>query len=342
VPLDFIAKPLEQILVGITHLTNNYGLSIILFTILVRLAISPLNLAQLRSARAMSALQPKLKELQKVHGKDRQQLTQATMALYKDHKVNPMAGCLPLLIQLPVLWGLFNALSSISNNCFDHPGAICTKVFAAQGAHNIYHSSFLWLPNLGHPDPFHVLPIVAGVTQWIQTKMMMQPSTDAQQQQMNQIMQFMPLMIVFFAWQYQSGLALYWVVSTLFSIALQYSVNRSSPNGPWGQLPILGAGKLPPFLGGPPAPPRDPKNVTRTDPQPKPRAERPGPAALPRREALRPTFVDGQSVVQPRGGSSDDGAPPPSNGRTAGGPRPRGPRQGPSRRSGTSTKGVRK
>jgi YidC/Oxa1 family membrane protein insertase len=258
VPLDFIAKPLEHILVAITSATQNYGLSIIIFTILVRLVISPLNLAQLRSAKAMAALSPKLKELQKQHGKDREQLTKATMALYAEHKVNPMAGCLPLIIQLPVLWGLFNALNTLAAPCRGAHGAkaiaLCQVNFASfvGGLRNVplYHSSFLWLPNLGQPDPYHILPIVAGVLQWVQSRMMMQPTTDPQQQQMNQIMQFMPLMIVVFAWNYASGLAVYWVCSTLFSIGLQYFVNRDSPNGPWGQLPILGSGGVPRFLAG--------------------------------------------------------------------------------------------
>lgn len=219
-----VAKPLEAVLAAMTHLIGNYGLSIVLFTLLVRLIISPLNLAQLRSARAMSALSPRIKELQKFYAQDRERLTKETMALYKQYNVNPAAGCLPLLIQLPVLWGLFNALLTFAHS---KPG---------ESIYNpAYHGSFLWLSNLGASDPTHILAILAGVFQWVQTRMMMQKTTDAQQQQMNQIMQFMPLMIILFAWNYPAGLAVYWVTSTTFSIMLQYLITG------WGQLPYLSA-----------------------------------------------------------------------------------------------------
>ncbi len=339
-PLDFIAKPLEQILVAITDATHNYGISIIIFTFLVRLVISPLNLTQLRSAKAMAALSPRLKELQKKHGKDRETLTKATMDLYKEHKVNPMAGCLPLIIQLPVLWGLFNALRSMSQPCY--PNAVCSAAQKALGAHNIYHSAFLWLPNLGNPDPYHILPIVAGIMQWVQSRMMMQPTTDPQQQQMNQIMQFMPLMIVVFAWQYQAGLAVYWVCSTIFSIALQYFVNRDSLNGPWGQLPILGNGSLPAFLVGgnraanaQPAAVRTstsntPATTSQSSTRPTGTTARGRSATVVNRIATQPRV----SREQDGNGATTEGQPP--------GPRPRGPRPTGTRRPGLPAKGVKK
>lgn len=133
------------------------------FTLLVRLIISPLSLTQLRSAKAMAVRSPLIKELQNIYGKDREHLTKATMALYQEHKINLVAGCLPLVIQLPVLWALFNVFTALSNTCY--PLKECSVIAQSIGATNIFHSAFLWLPNLGHADPIHLLPILAGIMQ---------------------------------------------------------------------------------------------------------------------------------------------------------------------------------
>jgi len=236
--IDVIAQPLEHLLVTITMATHNYGLSILLFTLLVRLALAPFNLAQLRSGKVMAALGPHLRDLRERYGADRERLTAETMALYKEHKVSPLSSIVPLLIQLPILWGLYSALTTLNNVCY--PLRACSAAARAIGASNIFHSAFLWIPNLGHPDPLHVLPIAAGVFQWVQSRMMAQPAVDPQMQQMAHALQFVPFIIVFFAWRYQAGLGLYWVCSTVVSIALQYTVYRDAPTGLWGQLPLLG------------------------------------------------------------------------------------------------------
>jgi YidC/Oxa1 family membrane protein insertase len=211
-------KPLYWLIVSLTNFTLNYGLAIILFTIIVRLVLAPLYVAQIRSSKKMMALSPKIKELQKKHGKDRETLTRETMALYKEHNHNPALGCLLPLIQLPILWSLFLVLRDIAN----HPPLL---------HHSLYTADFLWLSNgLGKPDPTHILPIVAGITQWIQQRMMLNPTNDPQQRQMNQIMQFLPLLIVVFAWSYPSGLAIYWVTSNIIMMILQYFI------GGWGSL----------------------------------------------------------------------------------------------------------
>jgi YidC/Oxa1 family membrane protein insertase len=205
-------------------LWGNYGLAIIAFTIFVKLCLLPLTLKQLKSAKAMQALTPKIAELKKTHGDNRAAITQGTMDLYKEHRVNPAAGCLPLLIQFPILIGLYQALYGIAKS-----GQLS--------------AGFLWVGNLGLPDAFWVqnpvthspngwfiFPILAGLGQFVQQRMMMQPSQDPQQKMMNQVMQFMPLMIIYFGATFPAGLGVYWVTSTLFAIVQQYFITG------WGQL----------------------------------------------------------------------------------------------------------
>jgi YidC/Oxa1 family membrane protein insertase len=216
-------RPLHWLIVTLTNATLNYGLAIVLFTIIIRAILAPLYVAQMRSSKKMMELSPKIKELQKRHAKDREALTRETMLLYKEHNHNPAIGCILPLVQLPILWSLFLVLRDIAN----HPPAL---------HHGIYTAGFLWINALGHPDQLHILPIVAGITQWIQQRMMLQPTNDPQQRQMNQIMQFLPLMIVVFAWSYPAGLAVYWVTGNFIMMLMQYFINRDSPYGPWGQL----------------------------------------------------------------------------------------------------------
>ncbi len=223
--LDPIINVLEPVLMWLTHTLHSYGLAIIIFTILVRGALAPLNLRQLKSAKKMSAMGPRIKELQQRHKGDREALTREQMALYKEEGVNPAAGCLPLLLQMPILYSLFFIFQNLKNR----PDLI-------------YHAHFLWF-HLDKPDglfghffigsanaAWGPLPILAAGTQWVQQRMMMQPTSDPQQRSTQQIMQFMPLMIMFFAINYPAGLALYWVTSTTFSIVMQYFITG------WGQL----------------------------------------------------------------------------------------------------------
>ncbi len=288
----------------------NYGIAIILFTIIIRTALSPLYVAQIRSSKKMMALSPRIKELQKKHGKDRETLTRETMALYKEHNHNPALGCLLPLIQLPILWSLFLVLRNLSdprNLIHDH------------GAHpGLSEAHFRWLSTgLGQPDPTHILPIVAGITQWIQQRMMLNPTNDPQQRQMNQIMQFLPLMIVVFAWSYPSGLAVYWVTSNIIMMILQFFI------GGWGSL--WTSPMSIPYADGAtaPTPPtrgdggflarafaaRETPAPTRNGNAPRPEARTAKPAAAePERtaseaEALRATKMDRYAQRHGRGGS---------------------------------------
>lgn len=233
------------------------GIGIILFTLFIRLLLSPLQITQLRNAKAMQKLQPLVADLRKKHSNDKQALSQATMDLYREHGANPAMGCLPTLLQFPILIGLFYALLHLGssptsvNGVIDWAKSACnghtvhswaqwySSCYAVSGAtshpahiYDLFHAQFLWLKDgLGKPDPYYILPLLAGATQWVQSRMMLTRSSDPQQQTMNTMMNFMPLMIIFFATRYASGLSLYWVTSTLIAIAIQYRITG------WGLLP---------------------------------------------------------------------------------------------------------
>lgn len=194
--------------------TGNAGLAIILFTLFIRTLLLPLTLPALRNARRQQELAPRIREIQKRHGKDRAAATQEQMELYRQHGFNPMAGCLPLILQTPIFLALWRAISTLGES------------HQALGG-------FLYLSNVATPDTTHILPIAAGLAQFLQSRMAMPPKkdiVDPQQQQMNQVMQFMPLMVVVFGWNIAAGAVLYWTVSSIFSAVLQFFVTG------WGSL----------------------------------------------------------------------------------------------------------
>src|SRR5215217_5545445 len=205
--VDFLVSVLNSL----TGLFSSAGLGIIAFTIIVKTLMLPLTVKALRSSKAMQELQPKIKELQKKHGNDRQRISQETMALYQQYRVNPMAGCLPMVIQIPIFLGLYNSIMRLSTS----------------GA-GLWDDPFLWLPSLAHPDPLHMLPIVAGLFQFVQTQMMRpanQPkSTDPQQAMMNSVMNIMPLTVVFFGWSFAAGPVLYWATQSVYSVVQQWFI----------------------------------------------------------------------------------------------------------------------
>lgn len=196
---------------------GNGGLAIIAFTIIIKTLLMPLTVQSIRSSKAMQELQPRIKELQKKHGKDRQRLTQETMALYQQHRVNPMAGCLPMLLQIPIFLGLYNAILHLSNN-------------PAAG----WSMSFLWIGDLARPDPIFLLPVLAAVFQFVQTRMMrpanMGKIDDPQQAMMNTMMNFMPLTVILFGWNFAAGPVLYWATQSIFSVIQQWFITG------WGSL----------------------------------------------------------------------------------------------------------
>ncbi|MFH1032519.1 MAG: YidC/Oxa1 family membrane protein insertase [Chloroflexota bacterium] len=234
-----ILSPLINVLIVVSHyLWSNFGLAIIVLTIVIRALMYPLTFKQLQSSKAMQSIQPKMAELQKKYGRDKQQLAREQMRLYKEAGMSP-TGCLgPMIIQMPIWIALYQAIIRVS--------AIAPEDFLNLSRH-LYSSwslvfstvpldgKFLWL-DLAMPDAWLILPILVGVTMWIQQKMTMLPNADPRQQQQAQMMLWiMPLMFAYLTLQFPSGLALYWVISNIISIVMQYFVTG------WGGL------KLPSF-----------------------------------------------------------------------------------------------
>ena len=209
-----IAIPLGYLLNGIYGLVNNYGLAIIILTLIIRLAILPLYSKQLKSTQQMQELQPKVNEIKAKYGKDQQKMNEKMQELYAEHKINPVAGCLPLLIQLPIIWGLFGLLRD--------PVAYISDPAMVLGA----HESFLWVKDLAQPDLW-ILPVIAGVATFISTKMTSAGSDNSNpaNASMKAMTYFMPLMIVWMGRTLPAGLTLYWALSYVFQIG-QTKVNQ--------------------------------------------------------------------------------------------------------------------
>ena len=209
----------EWVLGSLGDAFNSGGVAIIVFTILVKTLLLPLTVKSIRSSKAMQELAPKIKEIQKKYGQDRQRASQETMALYQRYGINPMAGCLPMLIQIPIFFGVYVGIRELSGSDAD-----------------AWANGFLWLPSLSDPDPWHILPIAAGFFQFIQTRMMRpanQKVTDPQQQIMNAMMTFMPLTVVLFGWSFASGPVLYWVVQSVYSVVQQWLITGWGSIGEW-------------------------------------------------------------------------------------------------------------
>lgn len=211
---------MEWSLDNLAGYTENAGLAIIVFTIIIKTLLLPLTIKSTRSSKAMQEVAPKVKEIQKKYGKDRARASQETMALYQQYGVNPMAGCLPMLIQIPIFFGLYRAIYNLSS------------ANIGEWAHG-----FLWIDDLAHPDPWHVLPLLAGFFQFVQTRMMRpanQPkSDDPQQQIMNVMMNFMPLMVVLFGWNFAAGPVIYWATQSIYSVIQQWFITGWGSLGEW-------------------------------------------------------------------------------------------------------------
>ena len=223
-----------NIIVFLYSFTHNYGIAIILMTVLIRVALYPLMQKQMVSMREMQKIQPLMKAVQDKYKNDKERLNKELMALYKEHKVNPMSGCLPLIIQMPILILLFQVLREFN-----------TKIYAVYNG----NPGFLWLKDLSLPDQLiqlpgsgifgvqyiGIMPFLIGGSMYIQQKMTSTGGTAAgkdggsaqQTQKMMTIM--MPLMIGFMSFSLPSGLTLYWFTSTLLGIGQQYLINKKAP-----------------------------------------------------------------------------------------------------------------
>jgi YidC/Oxa1 family membrane protein insertase len=214
-------------------LFNNFGLTIIVFTMVVRAAMYPLTIKQLKATKAMQSIQAQLSELQKKYAKDRRMLAQEQMKLYKQSGMNP-AGCiLPMLIQLPVWIALYQAIIKVLGAAPEDFLSLSKFLYTSWPmvfSQVPLESQFLWV-DLAVPDRFFILPLLTGASMWVQQKMTTMPSTDPKQQQQSQMMLWMmPMMFVFLSMSFPSGLALYWVASNVIGIVMQYFVTG------WGGL----------------------------------------------------------------------------------------------------------
>ncbi len=203
-----------------------FGFSIILFTVAVRLATFPLNMQQIKSSKAMQALQPKMKEIQEKHKNDREALAKAQMDLYREHGVNPLGGCFPILVQMPIWFALYRALLQLSQEGLLGQGFFWIPSLGGPVADYTGGLSWLWPlpPAVGWPDAiaYMILPVLLVVSQLYMQKMLTPPPTDPQQASMHKIMQFMPLMFGYFALIVPSGLTLYWFTSNILAMGQQY------------------------------------------------------------------------------------------------------------------------
>lgn len=200
--ISFLAKFLFLILSNLFAHLGNYGFSIIMLTILIKLLFSPLTYLSYRSMHQMQQLQPEIKKLQAKFKDDRAQLNQAMMELYKERRINPLGGCLPVLVQIPVFVALYNIL----NNTVELRQA----------------PFLLWIHDLSLKDPYYVFPIIMGISMLIQTRLT--PTTPDPMQR--RIMLFMPVVMTFFFLNFPSGLVLYWIVNNVLTIGQQYFTMR--------------------------------------------------------------------------------------------------------------------
>lgn len=211
---------------------QDFGTAIIVFTIFTRILILPLTIKQLKSTKAMSALQPKLQELQKKYAKDKAKLSQETMSLYKEAGISPMGCLVPTLVQMPIWIALYQAIIKVNPGTPQDLFDLSRLLYPAEWLHSLVplKEHFLWL-RLGQPDTYFILPVLTGVSMWVQQKMVTTATGDPRQESMNRMMLWMwPMMFFLFSLQFASGLALYWVVSNIIGIVIQYFITG------WGGL----------------------------------------------------------------------------------------------------------
>ena len=211
-----LAKPLFWLMKKMHQFTDNWGVAIILLTLLVKGAMYKLSEAQYRSMARMKKFTPRIQEIRERHAGDRERLNKAMMELYTKEKFNPLAGCWPMLVQFPVFIALYWVLNE------------SVELRQADFA--------LWIKDLSAPDPYYVLPVLFGLSMWLQQKLGGQMATmDPMQQRM---LQFMPIALTAFFAFFPAGLVLYWFVSNVISIAQQWYITR--------KIEQQGATKAPP------------------------------------------------------------------------------------------------
>ena len=266
---------------------SNFGLAIIVFTVLVRSAMIPLTVKQSKSMKAMTSLQPKMKEIQEKFKGDKQMVSRETMKLYKEQGVNPI-GCLgPMVIQMPIFFGLFWALRGTLPSTPERLVDLSKHLYSWLPQVNQavpLEGHFLWMDlakySSQNPMPF-LLPVLVGASMWLMQKISATPSMSAQQESTNRMMLWlMPIMFGFFTLNFESGLALYWIVSNMVGVVIQGFITG------WGPLAtLLDFGKRP------------------VVPEPAGNGAGPGPAVAPPVEEASDDEGDRDKRKKSRGGS---------------------------------------
>ena len=209
--MDFLSNIVQQVITVIYSFLHgigfpNYGVAIIIMTVLVKLILYPLTKKQIESTKAMMEIQPKMKAIQEKYKDDKQRLNMELANLYKNEGVNPLAGCLPLIIQMPIMIGIFYGIRD-----FHYEGS----------------ASFLWMESISALDPSYILPVLSALTTFIASKQTM-PATGAGGAQNKMMMYFMPLFIGYISLTFPAGLVLYWVVMNIMQIGQQYMMDKAA------------------------------------------------------------------------------------------------------------------
>ena len=207
--MDFLSNIVQQVITVLYNMTAtvglpNYGLAIIIMTIIVKILLYPLTKKQIESTKAMMAMQPKMKAIQEKYKNDKQRLNMELANLYKQENVNPLAGCLPLLVQMPIMIGIF---------------------YGIRDFHYVGQANFLWIQSISNPDPMYILPVLSALTTFVQSKQTMPDTSSAQNKMM---LYFMPLFIGYISFSFPAGLVLYWVVMNLMQIGQQALMNKAT------------------------------------------------------------------------------------------------------------------
>ncbi|MBF0419589.1 MAG: membrane protein insertase YidC [Magnetococcales bacterium] len=200
----FLAVPLVELLLVFYGFLHNFGLAIIFLTLVIKALFYPLANKSYRSMNEMKKLQPKVEELRKLYADDKQRLNEAMMKLYQDNKVNPLGGCLPIVVQIPVFFALYKVLF-LSIEMRHAP-------------------LFLWIQDLSEKDPYYVLPILMGISMFVQSKLNPAPADPIQAK----VMTYLPLVFTFLFLTFPSGLVLYWLVNNILSIIQQSYIAKNN------------------------------------------------------------------------------------------------------------------
>ncbi len=205
--LTILAKPLFWLLEFFHGFFGNWGWAIIFLTITVKSVFYKLSEMSYRSMARMRKVAPRMKQMKEQYGDDRQAMSKAMMELYKREKINPLGGCFPILVQMPVFIALYWVL--------------------LESVEMRYAPFILWIHNLSGMDPYFILPVIMGISMWVQQKLNPAPVDPVQQK----VFQFMPLVFTFMFAFFPSGLVLYWVVNNILSITQQYIITRNIEKG---------------------------------------------------------------------------------------------------------------